>query len=289
MESSPLPTPRHILTSIINTLTSTPIPDPSNEAESATNPLNFLPPSHRALLATLHVLIPPPTLLQALDLLDRRLVTRITPVLLEPRDTSPEKSTVINPNVGPLSRGQTQRNEGEAGSDTLISPSGTAELPTDEEEQQLAPQPQIEKRRPYPPQKIYQVQSSVPPKSRFSATSTGAGTRTYTVHLEVWNCNCAAFAFAAFPAGGDGLSFTPREVDSDGLLGDRWESSGERDEEREWEFGGLSLDGGEEQGVPCCKHLLACVLAERWEALLGRFVNHREVSLEEMAGLAVGE
>lgn len=56
-----------------------------------------------------------------------------------------------------------------------------------------------------------------------------------------------------------------------------------------WEFGGLSADGrdggGGGGGVPCCKHLLACVLTERWDAVLGAYVEERLVSREEGAGL----
>jgi hypothetical protein len=48
----------------------------------------------------------------------------------------------------------------------------------------------------------------------------------------------------------------------------------------------MSLDGlAGGEGVPVCKHLLACVLAEKWSAALGRFVVERRVSREEMAGI----
>lgn len=61
------------------------------------------------------------------------------------------------------------------------------------------------------------------------------------------------------------------------------------DSTRAWEFGGLSTDGkdggADDRSVPCCKHLLACVLAERWEAVLGGYVEERLVSREEGAGL----
>src|SRR6187402_1300149 len=77
--TSTLPTPR----SLLNTLT-LPTNTPTNpeltidEPYSApSNPLKSLPQSKRALLSTLHVLFPPPMLLQALDLLDRGLVTRL--------------------------------------------------------------------------------------------------------------------------------------------------------------------------------------------------------------------
>jgi hypothetical protein len=51
----------------------------------------------------------------------------------------------------------------------------------------------------------------------------------------------------------------------------------------EWEFGGSSFDGREGEGVPVCKHLVACLLGERWD-LLGGYVREREVSREEMGG-----
>lgn len=58
------------------------------------------------------------------------------------------------------------------------------------------------------------------------------------------------------------------------------------EEEKGREFGGMSTDGrGDEGGpVPVCKHLLACVLGERW-GLLGGYVKEREISREEMAAL----
>lgn len=66
-------------------------------------------------------------------------------------------------------------------------------------------------------------------------------------------------------------------------------SSGDADSRRAWEFGGLSADGrdggADGSNVPCCKHLLACVLAERWDAVLGGYVEERLVGREEGAGL----
>lgn len=53
-----------------------------------------------------------------------------------------------------------------------------------------------------------------------------------------------------------------------------------------WEFGGLSKDGKDGAGgVPCCKHLLACVLAEKWSEVLGGYIEERLVGREEGAGL----
>ena len=53
--------------------------------------------------------------------------------------------------------------------------------------------------------------------------------------------------------------------------------------DRQWHFGGLT--GGEK--VPMCKHLLACILVERVDELK-QYVHERFVSTEEMAGWAAG-
>jgi len=116
--------------------------------------------------------------------------------------------------------------------------------------------------------------------------------RYYTVRLSAWNCSCAAFVFAAFPGS---LSSVPTTELSEADLphhgNGRWgvEKPGdgiEAEEEERWNFGGLSTDGHDGGAVPCCKHLLACVLAERCGGWLGGFVKERTVGREEMAGLA---
>lgn len=53
----------------------------------------------------------------------------------------------------------------------------------------------------------------------------------------------------------------------------------------EMSFGGLTFDDGMDGGVPICKHILACVLGERWSAALGRYVVERRIGREEMAGI----
>lgn len=130
----------------------------------------------------------------------------------------------------------------------------------------------------------------------------------YSVRLNAWNCSCAAFVFAAFPGsgvGGDGHAWGWNdEVEDDGRDGEwEWESEevsefrGNRvqremegvEQERqwtEWEFGGSSLDGNgiRAANVPICKHLLACLLAERWDGVLGSYLRVKEVGNEEMAG-----
>lgn len=57
---------------------------------------------------------------------------------------------------------------------------------------------------------------------------------------------------------------------------------GEQEGEGRGSFGGTSQVMGE--GVPICKHLMACLLAERWEAL-GECVVERGVTREEMAAV----
>ncbi|KAK1772922.1 hypothetical protein QBC33DRAFT_554362 [Phialemonium atrogriseum] len=112
-----------------------------------------------------------------------------------------------------------------------------------------------------------------------TTTPAGAGSGAYVARLGAWNCTCAAFAFAAFPT--TGVS----RPDSDGGGLDPPNDDGPR-----WSFGGMSFDGrvgkGEGEGdVPCCKHLLACLLAERWQAALGSYMVERRVGREEMAGI----
>lgn len=87
----------------------------------------------------------------------------------------------------------------------------------------------------------------------------------------------AANRYYIFPATASGEDANPRDAE----VLDR---SGDAD--RPWEFGGLSADGRDGAGgVPCCKHLLACVLAEKWNAVLGGYIEQRLVSREEGAGL----
>ncbi|KAH6888738.1 hypothetical protein B0T10DRAFT_488860 [Thelonectria olida] len=93
----------------------------------------------------------------------------------------------------------------------------------------------------------------------------------YAVHLGAWNCSCASFTFDAFPT----HAVTAPGQDAATQL------------DMSWSFGGLSLDGvGSSAGdVPCCKHLLACLLVHKWPSMLGRYVETWSVTKEEMAGI----
>ena len=92
-------------------------------------------------------------------------------------------------------------------------------------------------------------------------------TRTYIVRLASWNCTCASFAFDAFPPAKSAYG-TGHE---DGAMDTSWS-------------GGLSLDGMTED-MPCCKHLLACLLAERWAVEHEDYVVTRHVTRDELAGI----
>lgn len=122
---------------------------------------------------------------------------------------------------------------------------------------------------------FYLVSSSVapaPPRRQgedgIAAQAVQAVGRFYIVRVGTWHCTCAGFAFAM--AGGR------REEEG------RDDDAGEGMEEGVG-FGGVSVDGPGE-GTPVCKHLLACLLAERWEGMRG-YVRERRVGREEMGGL----
>ncbi|KAF3070711.1 hypothetical protein GL218_00296 [Daldinia childiae] len=234
--SSQVPTPRQFLTSLIESLNSIPTPPTPQPSATSGNSLKLIPPAHRPLLTTLYALYPL-TLLPALDLLDRRLASRI---IVAPSRSRGDTTTTIS--TAPEEKGQ--------------------------------------------PPPFYIVRSAQPQHPRRDTTSASAPGPRYVVRLSAWNCSCAAFAFAAFPRGEDryavsSASSTPQQIRKDDK---------DDNEALEWQFGALSLDGTEGSGiagVPCCKHLLACVLAERWSAVLGGYVDERVVGKEEAAGLVV--
>ena len=263
-----LPKPRELLTSLINSISDIPLfeqPPPADDATSSRggagaadrqpqHPLKAVPPSHRCFLITLHVLLPT-LLLPALDLLDRGLVTRLIPSV----------KTVKNAKA----RSTGAQEAGQEGTD---------------------PEPVERPFRPSPPYLVRSAQQPTQSRRRYDATagvgsSSAPGTSAYLVRLGSWNCTCAAFAFTAFPpscveAGYD----TDAGLDSEtGPLRPGLENPGP-----EWSFGGASFDGTQgssNDGVPCCKHLLACLLAERWHVALGPYVVERKVEPEEMAGI----
>ena len=293
--TTPLPAPRALLTSLIESLSIT-LPTLTNQINStqaqAVNPLydppsnalKPLPASHRALLTTLHVLLPTGVLLQALDLLDRGLVVRAVEQssILEPKDNGgveiimppqahvhlPESSTQATKHrtqaqvqVQGQIQDQIQAQDPPQPSPKHAGSDLTSKLAPENPPKTAVPKPEKSRNR------VYQVRSSQAPKSRFKdpLSSTSIANLTYTVRLEAWNCGCAAFAFEAFPGGSLGHSpwadLEDNDSDSDSDFVERLGGEG-GEEGVKWEFGGLSFDGRGDGGkVPICKHLLACLLA----------------------------
>ena len=136
----------------------------------------------------------------------------------------------------------------------------------------------------------------------------------YLVSLEAWNCTCAAFAFACVselelePEPETELPPGERRVGEPGESkpeagagagagageeGKEERGGSERQRKRDepgpagWTFGGMTLfDAQDHSSVPpVCKHLLACLLADKWRGALGRYVTERVVGREEMAGV----
>src|SRR3569833_2764492 len=249
------PTPRQLITALINTIGRLPVQEPALPATerrrgpvepSSANPLSRADPSARSLLATLHVLFPV-LLLPALDLLARQVVVRLVRV-----DDDAAAPAANNPSPPP-------------------------------------PPP------PPPPPVCYLVHSAAPSSTSARRGRPASAVPPYVVHVHAWSCTCATFAFAAFPpqaaARDDG-----DDADEEGVA-PAWDArgvggvGGSDGSPTAWEFGGVSRDGlGEADGgvgdvVPCCKHLLACMLAERWSSVLDCYVVDRTVTAQELAGI----
>jgi hypothetical protein len=121
---------------------------------------------------------------------------------------------------------------------------------------------------------IYYVRSAQQSSAHSRFRDPVASTTHYEVRTSPWSCSCPAFIFSAFPVK---TSEDQGEDDADD------HDVTVEEEGEEWMVGGLSLG----KDVPMCKHLLACVLAERG-GLFGGYVKTREVSVEELAGWAAG-
>jgi len=282
-----LPTPTVFLTSLINSLTTLSRQQPLLSGDNApiTSDLSkTLPSTARPLLLTLHVLFPH-ILLDALDLLDRGLITCLT---VEDAGSAQSPTIIVSP---PPNAG------------TSATPKATAPSP----ETPKPPTPE----KVMPPRNrrwtVYHVRSAhsayqphaQPPRhsrynnsrSRPSGTASIAsvgGEGGYQVHLTAWNCSCPAFAFAAFATAA---------VDNEEMMydvADAAEATVELANEAAQEFvfmlGGLARplrrDGGGEGVPPVCKHLLACVLAERCAGFFKMRAGGEEVVGERKEGVS---
>lgn len=270
-----LPTTRNFITQLLDSL-----PSISNHTGENVNPLSAVPESAKNQLLSLQVLFPN-EFLPALDLLDRRLVTRISVDNREGEDAALKAER----DAGGMEQGR-----------SAVDAAGQSEIVMED-----APESGMEEHIPSVPAQhaqhdsnaanvpphtaqpatkdaIYYVRSAQARSSRYSTSFDT--TASYEVRLRAWNCSCPAFAFAAFPAVHPEPAvpvYEPQEHAAD-------DESAEGTS-KAWVFGGASLG---DAIPPVCKHLLACVLVEKCSGLFGGYVEERVVSVEEAAGWAAG-
>ena len=125
----------------------------------------------------------------------------------------------------------------------------------------------------------------------------------YEVRLGAWNCSCAAFAVSAFGKGtqrqaarqGSARKGREEEVpdsEDEDEDDDEDEAQHHRDgdagkDDAQIKYGGISTRGGVK--VPVCKHILAALSGKTCPELFGRGVTTKVVSKEELAAWAAGE
>ena len=203
------------------------------------------PRDRRRLLLTLHVLFPT-LLLPALDLLDRHLVTKLS--LNGTRDGT-DAGHQEQEATG--SDGMTKETQ-EPGSPALSHQSGGGK-------------PEV--------YLVRSVASTLTRRTR-DALSTSSSSQTYLVRLDAWHCSCATFALEAFPA-------RTMEQKQGAEAAHEQLQPGQHDS---WSFGG-QRHGSQGGNAPCCKHLLACLLAQRCSTMMKGEINTRLISKEEFAGI----
>ncbi|KAK0741760.1 hypothetical protein B0T21DRAFT_345646 [Apiosordaria backusii] len=282
----PLPTSRTFLTTLINRLTTIPLnpPPPQVSLDTQTpNALSRIPLPHRHLVITLHVLFPN-LLLPALDLLDRSLVQKLTLSDPNPNPRPPPIKIKTEPGL----EQNPEDNDGDDGDGEIKAAEGEGVYVV-----YSTTQPPPSRKR-----KAAAVKTEDDHHHHHTDKGGGGGGgemmdkmtgQKYLVHLTAWNCTCAAFAFSIVQSL---LSESDQQPSSSPLPAELQleDIGGEEAQDRQhtkWEFGGMSTDGLGENGggVPICKHLLACLLAERWGDALGEYVTDKRVGKWEMAGV----
>jgi hypothetical protein len=265
-----LPTSRRFITHLLNSL-----PSSASDTGGGVNPLSAVPETAKKQLLLLQVLFPN-EFLPALDLLDRRLVTR----LIIGDDAEGGAATIAD------DAGVAQVLNVQLSDETMA---GEMESPS---ERTLVETP-LDSRNDRPmtdaphegdttstnaQDSIYYVRSAQQRSSRYS--NSYDATAFYEVRLCAWNCSCPAFAFAAFPAIHPEPAvpaFDPQHETSQSTI--------DKSDGATWIFGGVSLG---DDTPPVCKHLLACVLVDKCSGLFREYLEERVVSVEEAAGWAAG-
>ncbi|KAL6854055.1 hypothetical protein J3F83DRAFT_755800 [Trichoderma novae-zelandiae] len=209
----------------------------------------------RRQLLTLHVIFPS-LLLPALDLLDRGLVSRL--VVANGAQKTTEAAAAAA--AAAISHG-INLNDGETESTDKHSAS---RIPSSEPVLDAADQI-----------RMYAVQSAASTTSRRKRRAPQTP-KTHAVHLDAWNCSCGGFALDAY-SHYDAKSEDERPVLRDSPASVR-------------RPGGLALDGrlASLEDFPCCKHLLACLLAENWRGTAGGHARDRYTTKEELAAVIGG-
>lgn len=293
-----------------------------SKRSAPSNPLKLLSPSHRNYFLTLHVLFPS-LLLPALDLLDRGLVARLSLPLQDDDDEGGgdgveegeegEESMTPHPPPPPIVAAAQEATTTTKDEKKRKSPSQVYHVQSAVMKKQNSHHFERRAGRRPDGRAALSDETSSGGHSLMMTTTTSPLSSFYVVHTASWNCTCAAFALAAFPPPEPGPGPGPKPETTTNMVDSTAAStpcdlsslipgiSAEEGDEMVDEkplFGGLGLftttttddddsgRNGKGGGMPpCCKHLLACVLAERWEAVFGRYVTRRTVTREEMAGI----
>lgn len=121
---------------------------------------------------------------------------------------------------------------------------------------------------------MYSVQSAASTTPRGRRRHIPQVSKSYAVHLDAWSCNCSGFALDAY-SNYDVTSITKQLQESNITSGG---------------FGCLGMDArlGLQEDFPCCKHLLACLLAEKWRGAPRDHVEDRYITKEELAAIIGG-
>lgn len=203
----------------------------------------------RRQLLTLHVIFPS-LLLPALDLLDRGLVTRLLVA-----DELPKAPEAASPPAAVSPDGIHKH-----GGNEVTEELSAGHIP--DSLQAMDHRDQI---------RMYTVQSAVSTASRRKRHAPQT-TKVYAVHLDAWSCSCGGFALDAYSHYDEANSSEKLQTPPPKGL-----------------FGKLGLDRlTSREDFPCCKHLLACLLAEKWSKTPGGHVQDRHTTKEELAGIIGG-